>query len=203
MARALAETRARFGALHGVVHAAGLAGRGILQRKTAELCEAVLRPKLEGTMTLHGLLDGAQLDFLALFSSVNTAFGWLGTADYSSANAFLDAYAQAGIGHVARRVVAINWAGWREVGMAAAAMAGSVVAIAPEQGVQAFYRALASEATRLLARVQDTFHVRLPMRAVFEASTIRGLLEAIRDRQPAVRPARIGAVEEEREEIEL
>jgi acyl transferase domain-containing protein/acyl carrier protein len=157
MADVIAKARTRFGAIHGVMHAAGLPGLGILPLKTAAAAELVLRPKVEGTLVLDRLLAGADLDFLVLFSTINTAFGWHGTTDYSSANAFLDAFAQAGIARCSRRVIAINWGTWREVGMAAdlAAQRGDAenplwqTAIGPQEGSEALQRALASGLTQV------------------------------------------------------
>jgi NAD(P)-dependent dehydrogenase (short-subunit alcohol dehydrogenase family)/acyl carrier protein len=157
MASVIAATRSRFGALHGVIHAAGLPGLGILPLKTREAAEIVIRPKVEGTLVIDRLLAGANLDFLVLFSTINTAFGWHGTTDYSSANAFLDAFAQAGIARCTQRVLTVNWGTWREVGMAAdlAAQRGDSdsdlmrIAIGPEEGSEALCRALASELTQV------------------------------------------------------
>lgn len=159
MTAALAEARRRFGAFNGVLHAAGTPGVGILPLKTRDQAEGVLRPKVEGTLLLDRLLAGANLDFLLLFSSINTAFGWLGTTDYSSANAFLDAFAQAGTARSTRRVVCLNWGTWRGVGMAAAAARTTErseqgeallqAAIAADEGIEALRRALASSLPQL------------------------------------------------------
>src|SRR5690606_16840443 len=116
MRAALDQAAARFGKLNGVIHAAGLPGIGILPLKQPAQVEAVLRPKVEGLLILDELLAEADLDFLMLCSSVNSAFGWSGTTDYSSANAFLDAFAQSGTARSTSRVLAINWGTWREVG---------------------------------------------------------------------------------------
>src|SRR5262249_15501803 len=51
------------------------------------------------------------VDFLALFSSVASVTGALGQADYSAANAFLDAFAQ-GQTLPGTRVVSIGWGEW-------------------------------------------------------------------------------------------
>jgi NAD(P)-dependent dehydrogenase (short-subunit alcohol dehydrogenase family)/acyl carrier protein len=156
MRAAVGAARERFGPLHGVVHAAGVPGIGILPMKTAEHVETVLRPKVEGTLLLDRLLAGEKLDFLLLCSSINSAFGWSGTTDYSSATAFQDAFAQAGIARSTARVVSVNWGTWREVGMAADLAAQRAnqdgnpespnmrLAITPQEGVQALRRVLAA-----------------------------------------------------------
>jgi phthiocerol/phenolphthiocerol synthesis type-I polyketide synthase E len=91
---AVRRTIERFGALHGVIHAAGVPGSGLIAMKQQEDVARVLHPKLQGTICLARALGGLRLDFLALFSSVTSAFGIAGQVDYAAANAFLDAYAR-------------------------------------------------------------------------------------------------------------
>jgi acyl transferase domain-containing protein len=116
--RAVAAMRERFGALHGVVHAAGVAGGGILLTRTPEAAAAVLAPKVAGTRALAAALEGLDLDFLALFSSILGSTGAIGQIDYAAANAYLDAFAQARAAAGDARTVSIDWDLWREVGMA-------------------------------------------------------------------------------------
>ncbi|MEY9888976.1 acyl transferase domain-containing protein/acyl carrier protein [Catenulispora sp. MAP5-51] len=107
----------RFGALHGVLHAAGLPGMGLMQFKEPEQLDTVLAPKVAGTLALaealrFGEADEIELDFLVLFSSITSATGGgPGQVDYCSANAFLDAFAaqQSAAG---RPVVAVDWGEW-------------------------------------------------------------------------------------------
>jgi len=102
-----------FGCLHGVIHAAGLPGIGLMQNKTAEQAAAVMAPKVQGTLALDHALRACDLDFLVLFSSITSSTGGgPGQIDYCAANAFLDAYALAHVHH-ARRSVAINWGEWQ------------------------------------------------------------------------------------------
>ncbi|WP_268255320.1 type I polyketide synthase [Streptomyces phaeofaciens] len=109
--RAVAAATERFGALHGVLHAAGVPGRGMMQFKSAEDVDRVLAPKVAGTLALARALKDVPLDFLALFSSVSSVTGALGQADYSAANAFLDAFASSGLLPQAR-IVSIGWGEW-------------------------------------------------------------------------------------------
>lgn len=106
----------RYGRIHGVIHAAGSAGGGLMQFKTREMAEQVLAPKVEGTLLLEELLAGQQLDFLVLCSSMTSVLGGLGRVDYTAANAFFDVYAQKP--WPGCRTVSINWDAWQEVGMA-------------------------------------------------------------------------------------
>ena len=119
MRAVIAQAKARFGRLDGVIHAAGTAGGGIIQLKTPEQAAAVLRPKVEGTRILDLLLAGEAPDFLLLCSSINAITGGAGQVDYTSANAFLDAYAQQKAAQGSKtRVLSINWTAWQDVGMA-------------------------------------------------------------------------------------
>ncbi|RZL09898.1 MAG: SDR family NAD(P)-dependent oxidoreductase [Rubrivivax sp.] len=155
---AVAIARHRFGALHGVVHAAGEAGEapsGAADRSDAEHREAqarVLAAKVQGGLALMSALrdtaNGEPLDFVMLCSSLSSVAGAPGQAAYSAANACLDALAaqawREGHGHgVVGPVTAVNWDGWREVGMAAGMTLPPGVGIAPAQGVEVFERLLA------------------------------------------------------------
>lgn len=116
---AVAEVEAAFGSLNGVVHAAGVAGGGLLARRERADIEAVLAPKVSGTLNLGEVLaDAPALDFVTYFSSQAGTGGLLGSADYAAANAFLDAFAQQH-GRGEHHVVAVGWPGWSEVGMLA------------------------------------------------------------------------------------
>ncbi len=112
------QTRARFGELNGVIHAAGIAGGGMIQLKQQTQANNVLDPKVKGTLLLDNLFEGRELDFLVLCSSVNAIVGGYGQVDYCAANAFLDAYAHYKYANSDRFVVSINWDTWQEVGMA-------------------------------------------------------------------------------------
>jgi NAD(P)-dependent dehydrogenase (short-subunit alcohol dehydrogenase family) len=116
MRSALAAARERFGELHGVIHAAGTLEPHMMDRTTPEMAEKILSPKIGGTRVLAELLEGTELDFFVLCSSISTVLGGLGLADYCAANAFLDAYAHSRDGD-ATPVVSVNWDAWADVGM--------------------------------------------------------------------------------------
>ncbi|MFL6199522.1 MAG: SDR family NAD(P)-dependent oxidoreductase [Thermoanaerobaculia bacterium] len=111
----------RFGAVHGVIHAAGQAPGGLIQLKSRGMAEAVLAPKVEGTRILDEVFGGPDLDFLLLCSSLTSLTGALGLVDHAAANAFLDAYAQRSASRGGTRIVSVNWDSWLEVGQAAEA----------------------------------------------------------------------------------
>ena len=168
LAAALAEVRARFGALHGVVHAAGISFGGLIQRHPAAELEAAFAPAVEGLRLLQELLAGEQLDFLLLTSAAGALSGEPGQVHVGAAGSFLDVFAQA----QARRgegpfIAAIDWDTWREVGMAADLSAlpadlrqarEEVLAtgIAPAEGRQVFSRILRRGATpQILVSTKD------------------------------------------------
>ena len=150
----VAAAREKFGRIDGLVHAAGVAGGGVIPLRTAEQAERVLAPKVAGTLALMRALEGEKLDFVALCSSLTAITGGFGQADYCAANAFLDtlAWSRASEGGDGTRVVSINWDGWREVGMAvdtelpkalqAARRESLRFGLSTAEGVEAFQRAM-------------------------------------------------------------
>jgi thioesterase domain-containing protein/NAD(P)-dependent dehydrogenase (short-subunit alcohol dehydrogenase family)/acyl carrier protein len=122
MREAFARVRARFGALHGVFHAAGLLDDKLLAHQSWQQAERVLSPKLDGTWVLHQLAAAHALELLVLFSSTSTLLGPPGQVDYVAANAFLEAYAAAQRTAAGPHVVVVQWGAFRDVGMAAEAL---------------------------------------------------------------------------------
>jgi NAD(P)-dependent dehydrogenase (short-subunit alcohol dehydrogenase family)/acyl carrier protein len=155
----------RFGHIHGVIHAAGIAGGGIIQLKTAEMADRVLAPKVQGTLVLKALLQGVELDFFALCSSITSILGGLGQVDYCAANAFLDAFAHGNDSRNRRLLVSINWDTWQEVGMAvntavpkaleARRQATLKTGILASEGMDVFARLLGTTASQVIVATRD------------------------------------------------
>jgi acyl transferase domain-containing protein/acyl carrier protein len=158
LARALDEGRRRFGAINGVIHAAGLLEPGIIQLKTRATAERVISAKLAGTLALWQELEKDKPDFLFLCSSISTAVGGPGLADYRAANAFLDAFArsQSTVGSPTR-VVSVKFDAWQEVGMAVALGEARDLpnGILPAEGAAIFARALASDVAEVVVSTRD------------------------------------------------
>ena len=113
MTRVVEEAEARFGALHGVIHAAGVPPSGLIQRKTHEMAEVVMRPKVRGVLVLADVFHDRDLDFLCLFSSISSMTGGgPGQIDYCAANAFMDAYARQHF-HEHGMTFSIAWCEWQ------------------------------------------------------------------------------------------
>ncbi|MCB1407014.1 MAG: SDR family NAD(P)-dependent oxidoreductase, partial [Rhodobacteraceae bacterium] len=121
MRDALATVRARFGPIHGVIHAAGTIDDAPLLAKTVGSVESVFAPKVHGLRVLDALLPDGAVDRIVVFSSTSTLTAPAGQVDYVAANEYLNAFARARQGKT--RVLSLNWGIWAEVGMAAEAMA--------------------------------------------------------------------------------
>ncbi|WJS84608.1 type I polyketide synthase [Paracoccus sp. TOH] len=134
MARAVAETKARFGSLDVVLHAAGVIRDSLIAAKTDDDAWDVLAPKLLGTRALIEALAENPATLTVLFSSTSSVIAPAGQADYVAANEYLNAVARAAPAALGR-VVAVNWGVWADAGMAARAMGlDTASAVAVPQG---------------------------------------------------------------------
>lgn len=131
MRSAVALAHERFGAIQGVVHAAGLPGGGVVQLKDPKVAAAVLAPKLGGARVLEQVLADDPLDFFVLCSSTTAIYGNFGQVDYCAANSFLDAFAEDFAARRGALALAINYGAWRDVGMAVHARVPTAAALAP------------------------------------------------------------------------
>jgi thioester reductase-like protein len=126
LARAVELGRQRFGALHGVIHAAGWVGQGAFMA-LQDLGEATVRghfdPKVRGTIALAQAVaaaraagaespESAELDFCLLTSSLSAVLGGLGHGAYSAANRFLDAFAHHQSQQTGVPWRSLNWDSW-------------------------------------------------------------------------------------------
>jgi len=114
------QVRDRHGAIHGVFHTAGVLQDELIALRAPLPESSVIDVKAKGALVLDAVLSNEKLDLMVLFSSVSSILGLPGQADYTAANAFLDAFANARL--IARpheRTVSVNWNAWQEVGMLA------------------------------------------------------------------------------------
>jgi acyl transferase domain-containing protein/acyl carrier protein len=117
MQAVISDAMERFGTIHGVIHAAGLPGEGIIQLKKKENAREILAPKVQGTLILDDLLKDVKLDFLFLCSSIASILGGIGLVDYCAANSFMDAFVSHRRNRRYGRMISANWDMWGEVGM--------------------------------------------------------------------------------------
>ncbi len=163
MRGALAAARSELGALHGVIHAAGVVAGGMVEWKTREAATAVLAPKLGGTRVLARLLAGVELDFVVLCSAANSILGGFGQVDLCAASAGLDAFAAAWPGP--SPCLTIDWDTWQDVGAAVEVEVPPDLAelhreglrhgMTAAEGVEAFARLLRAGQPRLLVSTRD------------------------------------------------
>ncbi len=125
MAAAVAEARARFGRIDGVMHAAGVAGDGVIQLKEFKTAAAVIDAKIKGALVLEDVLRDAPPDFTVHYSSIAAVTGGFGQVDYCGANSCLDVMARAASLAGGPAAISINWDAWAEIGMAVETVARS------------------------------------------------------------------------------
>ena len=155
MQRLIKLSTEQFGAIHGVIHAAGIAvSGGIIPLKTIQMAADVLAPKVNGTVVLHDVLRDVKPDFLLLCSSIASVLPPPGQIDYCAANAFLDAFAHCHNSNNGTYVVAINWDTWREVGMAVDTPVPLGLRKAREENLQKGI--LSKEGVELFSRILST-----------------------------------------------
>jgi acyl carrier protein len=137
------EIRASMPPLAGVVQAAGVLRRAVVEQLDWATFWTVLRPKALGTRNLDRLTRDSPLDFFVAFSSFASWIGAPGQANHAAASCCVDA-----IVHRRRMLglpgVTINWGPWAQVGAASLGddlLPGGTPLI-PKVALSAFERAL-------------------------------------------------------------
>jgi acyl transferase domain-containing protein len=141
MEQAVVQAEQRFGALHGVIHAAG-AERSVLPiaETGPAQWERQFRPRLQAAAALEKALEGRALDFCLLQSSLSSLLGGVGAAAYTAAHVFLDVFAARHNRTSAVPWLSVNWDRWftwRELTPEA-----TDLFMTPEEGAEAFRRVL-------------------------------------------------------------
>ncbi|MGW0533152.1 KR domain-containing protein [Streptomyces sp. NPDC003032] len=81
--------------VRGVVHAAMVLDDAQLAQLSQERVQAVLGPKMHGTLLLDAYTTNCDLDFFVAYSSLSALVGNAGQGPYAAANLFLEALARA------------------------------------------------------------------------------------------------------------
>ncbi|MCP3804558.1 SDR family NAD(P)-dependent oxidoreductase [Allokutzneria sp. A3M-2-11 16] len=149
--------------LDGVLHLAGadvshqwssLEDHAVANETTEGYLDAY-RAKVNGTLAIAELLRDRPDTLLVLFSSVNGDFGGSSFAAYSSANSFLNGFADHWGRELGRPVHCLAWSMWTGIGMnqgspAAAAASRGFRSISGAQGLASFLTALSLDRVHLL-----------------------------------------------------
>jgi phthiocerol/phenolphthiocerol synthesis type-I polyketide synthase E len=147
---AVARAEERFGAVHGLIHAAGTQGERtfrLIRELDRESCGWHFRPKAHAVYALEKALAGRDLDLCILLSSLATELGGVAYAAYTAANCFLDAFAQDRARHGGLPWRSLGWDVWEfegetdQITAVRDDLAG--LAMSPREGEEAFRRAAA------------------------------------------------------------
>jgi phthiocerol/phenolphthiocerol synthesis type-I polyketide synthase E len=200
MQAAIEQTLTTFGALHGVLHAAGVPGIGLIQLKTPEQTAQVISSKIQGTRVLEHVLRDQTLDFLVLFSSMTSITGGgPGQVDYCAANAYLDAYARR-FAQTHGRTIAIDWGEWQwnawEDGLAGYNIEAqeyfrahrNTFGISFAEGTDAFTRILSANLPHVVVSTQDFQIVAEQSKSFTAAAVLQHTQESRQNREMHPRP---------------
>ncbi|WP_435103801.1 amino acid adenylation domain-containing protein [Arhodomonas sp. AD133] len=135
VANAVAQARARFGTLHGAIHAAMVFDNHTLAELDEPAFEAATRVKIQGAVALAAATANEPLDFLTYFSSAGSFGSFAGNGAYICASASEDAYGAFLRARLPFPVVVINQGYWGGVGSGAQA---GLAEIFEGLGIQAF-----------------------------------------------------------------
>ncbi|MFD2168918.1 SDR family NAD(P)-dependent oxidoreductase [Tumebacillus lipolyticus] len=157
----------RFGALHGIVHSAGVTRDSFLLKKTEQEFQEVLAPKVCGALHLEAATADEPLDFFALFSSTAALTGNVGQADYAFANSFLDHFAELRAAHRSGRTISYNWPYWADGGMRAEAELLAelqrrlgIAPLSTQAGIEGFVDGLQAGVSQLAVLAGDAERIR-------------------------------------------
>lgn len=109
--------QARYGAIDGVFHAAGITTGESVYRSFTEIgraeSEIQFEPKVYGVYALHLALKNRDIKFCMLFSSIASILGGLGYLTYAAANAFMDSFS---VAQAEDEIawISVNWDPWPE-----------------------------------------------------------------------------------------
>jgi acyl transferase domain-containing protein len=124
---------ATWGAVHGVIHAAGVLADGLLALKNDADMKAIMAPKVRAVPPLAEAFaaqpETTPRDFFLCCSSVSAMAGLPGQVDYAAANAYLDAWCAREAAHVTWPVISLAWSAWRDTGMVARSRGAGPVSV--------------------------------------------------------------------------
>jgi len=156
MQDAITEGESKLGKINGVIHAAGFLAQeafGEIANLTTLECERHFQAKVYGLLVLDDLLQGKELDFGLLFSSLSSILGGLGYVAYSSVNLFMDRFAHS---HRYMPWQSLNWDSWQfDLDLEKSSTSSSLVklSITPDEGMETFARILSMGITPQIPQI--------------------------------------------------
>ncbi len=153
----IAQAKARFGAVHGVVHSALVLRDAPLERMDEAAFVEAMEAKVRGSVVLARVLKDEPLDFLLFFSSIQSFSGNAGQSNYAAASMFQDTLALWLARSSRTPVSVINWGYWGSVGAVTdpkyqrAMSLRGVQSIEVQEGMEALRQILASSAPQVVA----------------------------------------------------
>jgi acyl transferase domain-containing protein/NADPH:quinone reductase-like Zn-dependent oxidoreductase/acyl carrier protein/SAM-dependent methyltransferase len=108
----------RLSNIRGVIHAAGTLDDAVIANQTRDHFVRAFEAKVSGADQIRELARKSPLDFAILFSSAASVLGSSGQANYSAANAYLDATAHA-MRQEGTAALSVSWGAWASSGMLA------------------------------------------------------------------------------------
>jgi len=158
MREVVADLEDRWGKLNGVIHAAGNTSAKTflpVRRMTQSVCEQQFSPKVQGLFVLERVLDGRDLDFCLLTSSLSVVLGGMGYVAYAAANQFMDTFVCSHNRRSDQKWLCVDWDAWRFVEEDVPQTEVARLAMTPEESIEAFERALSSNQERLIVSTAD------------------------------------------------
>ena len=146
----LRATIERFGAIDGIIHAAGVANLRYLPDMTYEISEQEFAPKVHGLLNLDQAIgdmlkrSGQKPGFVFLFSSLASILGGFSMTAYTAANRFMDAFVQNNPRKHGVAWICANWDDWdfkyTKEQAGAYEHTTAQFAMSPEEGVETLER---------------------------------------------------------------
>lgn len=158
----------RFKEINGVIHSAGVVRDSFILKKSKADIDAVLEPKVYGTVLLHKAFENISLDFFVMFSSTSSVKGNVGQCDYAAANSFMDNFSvMRAATYPTSKTLAINWPLWKYGGMKVDEETvlqmkknTGIVPLSTESGIKAFEEGLKAGVSELLVAEGDVKGIR-------------------------------------------
>lgn len=150
MARMIDSILKEYGHIRRIIHSAGVIKDSLILNKSFREMKAVLEPKIRGLYILDELTLNQPIDTFVVFSSISSAIGNVGQADYAFANGFMNGFVKHRNrltleGKRSGKAISISWPLWKDTGMQIPEESLAVMknetgldALQLEQGLQAY-----------------------------------------------------------------